>query len=128
MKRSNLQTPTIIFSVSLASRGDRDNRLRSEAVQGLLRSFDVPYKEVEGFYQGDFERSYVVNAKHEKLVRILGEESGQSSYLYLDEYRNAHLIDVNDWDIREPIGKWIHSSRKPEGDYTRDGAHYYEVV
>ncbi len=128
MKRSNLQTPTIIFSVSLEHRSGSDNRVRSYAVRQLLNAFGIPFKEVEGCYNGFVERSYVVNAKHEKLIRILGEESGQSSYLYLDEYRNAYLIDVNDWDIREGIGKFIHTSRKPEGDYTRDGAHYYEVI
>jgi hypothetical protein len=127
MKRSNLKPHTIIFSVSKAHRIASDNRVRSEAVRGLLTSFGIPYKAVEGKYDDEVERSFVVHGKHEELVRILASESRQDSYLYLDEYRNAYLVGVSS-GIRKPIGKYIHTSRKPEGDYTRDGEHYYEVV
>jgi hypothetical protein len=127
MKRSNLKPPTIIFSVSKAHRSPTDNRVRSEAVRGLLTSFGISYKAVEGRYDDEVERSFVVNAQHEDLIRILAIESLQDTYLYLDEYRNAYLINIPDLTV-DPIGKYIHTFRKPEGDYTRDGEHYYEVV
>jgi hypothetical protein len=94
-----------------------------------MDSFNVSFKLVIGYFAGFQERSYVVSASHEKLVRILCEEAEQDNYLYLDEYRNAYLVDLADNDeTRRPIGKWVHSHAVPEGDYTRDGEHYYEVV
>lgn len=130
MKRSNLHEPTIIFSVSTPERSGSDNEVRSKAVGALLDEFGIKYKVVSGRYEGFIETSFVVNAKHEKLISVLTETAGQSCYLYLDDYRTAFL--VNPSGRRRRIGKFVHASHKPAGDYTLDRTqyedHYYEVI
>lgn len=134
MKRVNLHPPTIIFSVSRHDRTLYDNNLRSEVLRGLLREFGVRFKDVKGKYNGQLEDSFVVMAKHEKLIHELAAVAGQDSYLYLDEYRNAYLTMVNDsengfeYPARERLGQFVLSRTPPEGNYTRDGANYYEVI
>ena len=134
MKRSNLHPPTIIFSVSRYERTLYDNNLRSEVLRGLLREFGVHFKDVKGKYNGHLEDSFVVMATHEKLIHELAAIAGQESYLYLDEYRNAYLTPINnsntgyEYPTRERIGRFVLSHPRPEGNYTRDGANYYEVI
>ena len=131
MKLTNLRPPTIIFSVEKDSSTLQDNRARSYSLRFLLKSFGVPFKEVAGRYKGYYERSFVVHAKHEPLIAALCWAGNQDTYLYLNEYRDAYLTGVTksyDHPARTHMGKWVHAHSKPEGDYTRDGEHYYEVI
>jgi hypothetical protein len=129
MKLANLKPPTIIFSVFRTERSYYDNNMRSEVLRGLLREFKIGFKDVIGKYGGVIEQSFVVNARHEKLILELTSLAGQDSFLLLDEYRNAYIVDVHT-GLREtkPFGRFVHTHLRPEGNYTRDGEHYYEVI
>lgn len=90
-----------LFSVYNENRAYADNRAAHEHTKVVLNSFDVPYSECIGHYQGKEEQSFLVIGKaNEKLVSNLCKRHAQDSYLHM---HNDNFSELVYFDEREPL-------------------------
>lgn len=87
----------IIFSVFKADRTDVQNGCRHAVVHKHLTNHGVPFKEVDGQYGGEHEKSFLVGSSDYDLVYGLAQEYEQESILLVDEDRQATLRFVGDY-------------------------------
>lgn len=110
MKLFKVHKPVVIFAVN-----DADH------AAAWLGQHNVPFKQVEGYYKGEYENSFVVGAKYAEYALQLAAAEGQDTMLYLDEYRKASLVQVDTGTQLEPFGQWQaappHEARKVDHTY-----------
>lgn len=67
------------------------------------------YKELDGSYKGQTEKSYIVDAEHLETVMQLARMHNQESILLLDQDRNASLYYIKS-GLNTPIGRLVPTS------------------
>jgi len=123
-----------VFSVSHKDDSAAHNEFRTgNTIEQLLRA-DIPFKTVKGVYKGFKETSFVVPAKHEKVVLELATSSNQESILFVNGKSQASLyfIDGDGGFLVEKLGTFTEVPREAalESDnYTFDDVEeiYYMV-
>lgn len=101
MKLFRKHTPVAIISVN------SDSEFPQGEHSFVNRMLGCKTKQVRGVYAGEEELSYVVPLDKCPLPKVieLAEIRNQESILLLDEYRNAELLFLEDYE-RVKLGKW----------------------
>ena len=118
--------PTIfILSAEHAERSLRHNTDATAELAELLTDVGLAFGEVEGYYNGHRETSFlVVGAGAEHDVCQLARQYNQESYLRSDSDRNTYLVNP-DTDVETYIGTLRETT--PE-QAKRNGAYTFDPV
>ncbi len=131
MKLFRLHQPVIIFSVSTGNNPVVDFE-NSKAVHTWFTNSPgaIKCKPVLGRYNGKCEDSFIVPATEWQAAFTTIVSHNQNTFMYLDEYRNAFLVNVaaladtvhDDWDSydRNSIID-LCDQRRPDDHYTYMG-------
>lgn len=101
------------------------NHAQRKVLRRTLRNYGLPYKTVEGCYKGDRELSFLVvidNNEWVSILREVGTVLGQESILWVDEEREAFLLECGGSYRDAHIGKFERVS--PDKAETLDGWTY----
>lgn len=110
MKLFRKQQPVILFATN--DPDGTSERLGARAVH---------FKQVEGYYKGRAEYTFVVDAQDAEVALQEAALQEQDSMLYLDEYRKAFLIDVDTGTMCHSFGTFQQTYRPRDNeDYTYD--------
>jgi hypothetical protein len=115
------ELPTFfVLSAERDNLSSRDNLYRTHELEGILNELEIPYKIVEGHYNGLREDAFVVVGHgYEAIVSKLARDFDQECYLRVDENRQARLVFPQG---SESIGKWQEHVGATNGlsNYTKD--------
>ena len=109
-----------ILSAENANDSGRSNLYATHELETILNDYEIPYKMVEGHYNGHREDAFlIVGHGHEALVGKLAKDFKQECYLRVDENREARLVFPQG---SEGIGKWQehHGALGEIKSYTKD--------
>lgn len=112
-----------IFSAELSTNTDEQNHKNNMCLIAALKSLKIPFKSLEGMYQGTIEKSYLVEAKHEDLILAFAEVYDQESILFVDALSNASLIYLGRDNPEVKLGKFkqvAYLEALGRENYTRD--------
>lgn len=128
----NQQTPIVIFSPEHASNTRAVNALNVRRCVHHLLCHRIPFKQVDGAWEGKPEKSFAVHASNADIARALAEHYGQDAVLYLDGERVASLgTRANEYqDDGVSIGRFVNVSEweaKRAQGYTHVNGQYYVV-
>lgn len=123
-----INKPIIIFSVYQADKSEAENLNKHYDERLLLENTGIEYIETLGVYNGVKERSLIVDAKYESLIRDITAIHNQECYLLLDQDRNASLVTPK--GVSKSIGIFKAVPDSYNGDYTQNisGGTKYAVV
>jgi hypothetical protein len=129
----DFQTPrTFILSAYRATADETVNRRAHCDLAADLALDGVPFREAQGYFEGNTEECFVVTGGYaERVVRLLARHFKQDSFLVIAEHdRTAYLVDT-DTGYHTHLGKLVNvGGDKPDavawtcvdGDYfTTDG-------
>lgn len=111
--------PVIIFSVFQGKNSADNNYTEHQDVQSVLQVKGIKYKEVDGRFNKIYEKALVVNAENETFITEVCKINNQECYLYLDQDRNAYLVNPSTKE-RNLAGVFKAVESNYEGDYTLD--------
>lgn len=112
----------IIFSGERVELSARENEFNSVEIEDVLKSNNIPYKEVLGNCNQTIEVSFVVPNTAVGLVKELCQAFNQEYYLELGALHNGARAAwfVHSDGRKEFAGVWTGQSYRPDGDYTYD--------
>ena len=125
----DFSTPrTYIVSAFLQDASPETNERRHEQLVSDLTKVGFPFRESEGSYKGEWERSLVVVGSNAgEFVRLCAQDYKQESFLVITEHdRTAYFVDPKT-GYHTHAGRFVaHGSTKPdtEGWTLCDGAFY----
>ena len=119
-----LLQPIVLMSAFQTKDNWLENSMAHDKLLGILKTKDIPFKEVDGKYAGVMESSVVISSDYESDVALICDLFNQESCLYLDQDRNATLVFQD--NKRQAIGIWEATS---EADALRlDNYTYAEAL
>lgn len=105
--KSLTHTPFIIFSGEKSNLSLETNRGITEHIKRMLQIYDIPFKEIEGVYDGVPEKSFLIvgDVTARNVVGRIALAHEQESILFVDQFRNTELhfldgsavINLGDW-------------------------------
>lgn len=109
-KEFNTDLPEIvIFSVYQSTCTEQDNKDTHDDVKKSLESNHIPFKEMEGVYQGNKELSFLLKSNYIDTAKKLCKKFNQECYLVSDKDRHTKLIYLDGGEqelgILKRIGK-----------------------
>lgn len=102
----NTSEPFAIVSPERSEFDSEDNELRVIRVRDALGEWQVPYKEVVGYFEGEYEVSFVV--RNVSTAVLIGLMFDQKSVLIVDANQQAWLRDPRTGE-EEYLGPWVQS-------------------
>lgn len=114
-----------ILSAYLATADDNEAR-HADLIQELT-SRGVSFREVEGVFNGEVEKSVLLSGSYSEVVHQLCDKFEQECYLQVDCWEAAHLRDKKG-DILA-AGEWRKAKREEAlgVDHTEWNGNYYVV-
>ena len=109
-----LLPPIIIFAAGYTPNISEFNWMKNK-----LKKRGIPFKYLQGHWQGSNEYTFLTHARHAIEIQKLLVRAGQSFYIYADEDRNAELWNSHGVKMRD-LGE-LKVVDKPKTDcYTTD--------
>ena len=111
--------PIIIVSVDSIRNTKGQNSLNRIAFQTALEKFGISYQECEGVFEGNIEKSYLLQHNNRSMELALStlDLYDQDCFLTMDNEGRGTLINHD--GTKEKLGFLETSYNKPSGDYTR---------
>ena len=82
----------LIFSGESNEADELSNKLRTHNLKAVLRTQNIDFKEIKGFYDGSEETSFIVSAAHEQAISDICNAYYQDCYLKSYSDRTCELI------------------------------------
>ena len=103
----------VFVSVELSTRSNHDNTMETLYAKDALELLGLPFKQVDGMYNGVAERSFMLSGEvGQNMALILAELNNQESILLVDDNNDATLVYLRDaagdkvWR-EEVLGKFV---------------------
>jgi len=121
----NVTKQAFVLSAELSTLSVRENFHRTEELIQLLNKHKLPFKLVEGNYEGSTEVSLYIVAEntYNSVIKLLADTFDQECYLRVHSDGHAELV-FKDGSIKS-VGKWTPTDKQPEKNYSKvDGLYF----
>jgi hypothetical protein len=108
MSRKDIYTPFFVISAEVSGRDDYTNDDETRNLRFILeKELKLPFKEAEGYYDGDTEQSFIVFTNNPKPIMELARALEQESVLYVGPKRESVLYYTDGReDTEQYVGRW----------------------